>query len=358
MVWSTIVVSSCYCYGTTKFTQKGTSRLFMFLPVLCLFLILPLYLKSFIFSIPTAAFVTWLTSFKLILLAFDKGPLYSPSLSLSNFVFISCLPIKLQKPTSPTKEKGPHKNLNKENDQNSGTLKIDLGFLIHYATKGLIFIFLTTLGYFKHLLPQKLVPFLICLYVYVSLEMTLVIFAVIAQLLIGLSVDYPFDQPYLSTSLKDFWGRRWNRVVSNSLKTTVFYPIFNRTSRVLGRNWAAILALVATFIVSDLMHEIIFYYMGRVRFGWGVPIFFIFQGICVAMESLIKKKIEAKWKLPQIIIGPLIFLFILTTFMWLALPELLEHKLDDRVLEEYVAVAKLVKDLGLAWAKLGRLFSL
>lgn len=350
-VWSTVVISSCYCYGTTKLVPKGKIRFFMFFPVLCLFFILPLYLKTITFCIPTALFVTWLASFKLLLLAFDKGPLSSPSLPLFHFVTISCLPIKLQKkPTSPTKENGPH------NDQSGGALKIDLGYLMHYAIKGFVFIFLTMLGYFKHMLPQKLVSFLICIYVYLALEMSLVASAVVARVFLGIEVDAPFGHPYLSTSLQDFWGRKWNRVAANSLKTTIFYPILNSTSRVLGRKRAAILALVATFVVSDLMHEIIFYYLGRRRFGGGIPIFFIFQGIFVATEIVLKKKLEEKWRLPQKIIGPLVFGFMVATFTWLALPDLMEHRIDDRVLEEYAAMAAFVKDLGLSWAKMRRLF--
>lgn len=346
MVWFTVAMSSCYCYGTTKLVPKGTIRFLLFLPVLCLFFILPLYLKAFIFSIPTAFSVTWLTSFKLLLLVFDKGPLSGPSPSLLHFVIISCLPIKLQKPTSPAKG----------NDQNSGTFNIDLAFLLHYAMKAFLFFLLTIMGYFKHMLPQRLVAFLICIYSYLALEMSLVAFAIVARILLGIDTDRPFDHPYLSTSLQDFWGRRWNRVAESCLKSTVFYPILNSMSRVLGRKWAAIVASVVTFFVSNLMHEIIFFYIGRVRFGGGILTFFIFQGICVVIESTLKKKIVAKRRLPQMIIGPLIFVFNLTTFVWLALPELMEHRVDDRVLEEYVALAVFVKDLGLSWAKLGRPF--
>lgn len=351
MVWSTVAMSSCYCYGTTKLVPKGTIRFFMFLPIICLFFILPLYLKPITFCIPTALFVTWLTSFKLLLLVFDKGPLSSPSLSLTHFVIISCLPIKLLKPMSPTKENGSH---NKENDQIGGALKIDLGYLIHYAMKGLVFIFLTILGYFKHNLPQKLVEFLICMYIYLALEMSLVASAVVAQVIFGIEVDQPFGHPYLATSFQDFWGCRWNRVVASSLKATVFYPIYNNVSRVLGRKRAAILALVATFVVSDLMHEILFYYLGRRRLGGGIPIFFVFQGIFVAIETTLKRKLKWKRGLPQKVIGPLIYGFMVASFMWLALPDLMEQKIDDRALEEYAAMAAFVKDLGPSWAQMGR----
>ncbi|XP_047958327.1 long-chain-alcohol O-fatty-acyltransferase-like [Salvia hispanica] len=333
MVCFTIVISSCYCYVTTKLVRKGIIRFLLFFPVLYLLYNLPLYLKALIFNVPIAFFVIWLTPFKLLQLVFDTGPLSDPSLSFLHFVIISCFPIKIhQKPTSPKKPNGPNH-----------TLTINIPFLKHYAIKGFIFLFLTILGYFKHIVPQMLKSFLICIYCYLALEISLVVFAVIARILLGIDTDHPFDHPYLSTSFQDFWGRRWNRVASSCLKSTIFYPILDRASRILGRKWAAVVALVVTFVVSDVMHEIIFYYMDRVRFGWGLPTLFIFQGICVVIESTIKKKIKAKWRLPQRVIGPLIFVFNVISFMWLILPELLEHRVDDRVLGEYVALAEYIR---------------
>ncbi|XP_042029516.1 long-chain-alcohol O-fatty-acyltransferase-like [Salvia splendens] len=325
MVLFTIGISSSYCYGITKLVRKGIIRFLLFLPVLYLLYILPLYLKALIFNIPIAFFVTWLTPFKLLQLVFDTGPLSNPSLSLLHFVTIFCFPIKPhQKPTGPTKPNQP-------ND------------LTHYAIKVLLFLLLTKVEYSKHMIPQMLNSFLICIYSYLALEITLGAFAVIARSLIGIDTDHPFDHPYLSTSLQDFWGRRWNRVASSCLKSTIFFPFLNGMSRILGRKWAAISASVVTFIASDVMHEIVFYYMDRVRFGWGLPTFFIFQGICVVIESTTKKKIKTTLRLPQRVIGPLIFVCVVTTFMLLVVPELLEHRVDDRVLGEYVALAQFLR---------------
>ncbi|KAI3456533.1 hypothetical protein Pfo_013196 [Paulownia fortunei] len=372
MVWSSILMSACYCYGISKLVPKGTIRFFMFLPVLCLFLLLPLYLNSVNLVVPTAFFATWLTTFKLLLLVFGTGPLSYPSLSLFHFVLIFCLPIKLQQATSPKSpplkdKKPPKKTWNKENldksllnDQkgghqnpNSNTYKICLRSLLHIAKKGLIFILLIGLGSYKDKFPRDILWFLICIYTYIGIEVLLGVIAIIGQVLLGAEVEPPFDEPYLSTSLQDFWGRRWNRVASSSLRSAVFDPTRHHTSRVLGRKWAAILALLVTFVVSDLMHEIIFYYLGRVRSGWGTPLFFLVQGLCVVIESMLKRKIDARWRLPQIIMGPLIFGFVICTFMWLVLPELLEHNVDDRALDEYAAVGAFVMDLGLAWSKMG-----
>ncbi|PIM98617.1 Long-chain-alcohol O-fatty-acyltransferase [Handroanthus impetiginosus] len=353
IVWSLILVSTCYCYGISKLAPKGTIRFFMFLPVICLFLLLPLNIKSINLVVPTAFFVTWLTTFKLLLLVFGTGPLSNPSLSLFHFVLISCLPIKLQQqPISP--KKSSKKSRNKEDfNPTNNTCKIGLKPFLDLAEKGLILIFLMFLGFHKDKIPRDIVLFLICFYVYIAMELLLGVSAIIGQFLLKTKVDLPFNQPYFSTSLQDFWGYRWNRVSSNILRTVVFDPIKSQTSRVMDQKWAAALALLATFMVSDLMHEIIFYYIGRVRFGWGTTLFFLIQGLCVVIESTIKRKIDAKWQLPQVIMGPLVFGFVICMFMWIALPELLAHKVDDRALEEYVALGGFVRDLGVTWSEIG-----
>ncbi|KAL3643324.1 hypothetical protein CASFOL_014139 [Castilleja foliolosa] len=352
-VWSSVHMSACYCYGISKLVPKGTIRFFMFLPVLCLFVLLPLSLNKVNLILPTAFCVTWLATFKVLLLVFGTGPLSSPSLSLSQFVFIFCLPIKLQWARSPNS--GPIREIKhpKKTWNQGNTNKIGLRSILRITKKFPIMIFLLFLGYNKHRLPRDIVLLLSCFFGFTGLETGLEAAAFIGRLSLGMQVEPPFDGPYSSTSFQDFWGRRWNRVASNSLRSTVFDPTLHYTSRTLGRKWAIILALLATFIVSDLMHEIIYYYMGRVRPGWGTLSFFLVQGLCVVIESTLKRKISSNWQVPQKIIGPLIFVFVLCTYTWLGFTELMEHNVTDRALEEYAAFGTFVMNLGLDWVKMG-----
>ncbi|KAB1226995.1 putative long-chain-alcohol O-fatty-acyltransferase 3 [Morella rubra] len=59
----------------------------------------PLNLYSFHFSGPTALFLVWIGNFKLLLFAFDQGPLSPrpPPPKLSHFICIACLPIKVKR---------------------------------------------------------------------------------------------------------------------------------------------------------------------------------------------------------------------------------------------------------------------
>eukprot|EP00438_Fugacium_kawagutii_P022080 Skav221384 [mRNA] locus=scaffold4031:10725:18837:+ [translate_table: standard] len=60
------------------------------------------------------------------------------------------------------------------------------------------------------------------------------------------SVDSMQSPLLLSTSLRDFWGRRWNLVVHRLMKRTFFAPVVGRS------RW---LAGLLAFMMSGLFHE-------------------------------------------------------------------------------------------------------
>ncbi|CAI9787851.1 unnamed protein product [Fraxinus pennsylvanica] len=361
MVWSSVILSVCYCYAIAKLTAKGTTRLCMFMPAICLFFVLPMNLNSVNLGCATAFFVTWLTNSKLLLLAFGTGPLSNPSLSLSHFVVISCLPVVIQH--QPTTLKSSINDENSENSRVNGEhmnpnmhRKNSVKSLLHYGKKVLFLIFLLILNLYRHKFHRDLTAFMVCLFTVVGLEVILGVAAVIGQFLLRTEVEPPFNDPYFASSLKDFWGRRWNRVSSNTLRLVVFHPILKKSSMIIGPNLAVTLALLGTFVVSALMHEIIFYYIGRVTPRWGTTSFFLMQGLCLIVENNLREKISVKWRVPRLITGPLVFGFVVYTFMRLVLPELLEYNVDERAIAEYAAVVDFVKDASLYWGKFGTNF--
>ena len=63
----------------------------------------------------------------------------------------------------------------------------------------------------------------------------------------GELVPAMFHQPWRATSLSDFWGRRWNRLIGDWLAQVVYRPLHRRPR----------LAMGATFLVSGLIHELV-----------------------------------------------------------------------------------------------------
>jgi hypothetical protein len=55
--------------------------------------------------------------------------------------------------------------------------------------------------------------------------------------------------------------------------------------------------VIAGFLVSGLMHELIFYYFTRAYPTWEVTWFFVLQGVCVAIEIVVKKAVTDRWQL-------------------------------------------------------------
>src|SRR5215213_4326872 len=92
---------------------------------------------------------------------------------------------------------------------------------------------------------------------------------------LGFPVEKLWDCPVAATSLGDFWGRRWNRIVSGFLREVVFTPVARRAG--------ARVALLAVFLYSGLYHEIVSFMAGS---GYGGPTgYFLVQYLGVAAEG-------------------------------------------------------------------------
>jgi hypothetical protein len=97
---------------------------------------------------------------------------------------------------------------------------------------------------------------------------------------LGLELIPSFDEPWLSDSLADFWGRRWNIPTAAMLRCVVYDPVMEgrlacgkggaqgRRAGASGVRRAA--ALAAAFFASGVMHEVIFLYISPVgaTFKW------------------------------------------------------------------------------------------
>ncbi|OVA03195.1 hypothetical protein BVC80_6643g1 [Macleaya cordata] len=170
--------------------------------------------------------------------------------------------------------------------------------------------------------------------------------AVLARMVFKLEVERQFDNISQSTSTQNFWGRRWNLVSSSILRSTVYDPVRRICSRtcILGERLGLYVAVVATFVVSGIMHELLFYYMGeRMWPVWDVLWFFALSGICVSVEIAVKKALKGRWQLNPLILRPLTLGFLmLTAFLWL-FPAFERINMDIRVNQEIATFGQFVK---------------
>jgi hypothetical protein len=354
-VWVSVFISLSYCYAIGKIVPRGIPRLLSVLPIVCLFLVLPLNLSSMHLGGTSAFFIAWLANFKLLLFAFGKGPLSSdPSLPLGSFEFVAlaCFPIKIrQNPPPKSSEKPQNKPIpsdsNGKTEEHPAPKKPKSGHKsrLNYAVKGLLVALLIRVYDYREHIHPTVILILYCFHIYFGLEIILAMVAALARALLGLELEPQFDEPYLSTSLQDFWGRRWNLMVTRILRPTVYEPVHNICKRAIGRRWAAFPAVLGTFLVSALMHELMFYYLGRVRPTWEITWFFLLHGVCLMVEIALKKTLPGKFRLPRLISTILTVGFVMVTGFWLFFPQFLRCKADVRGLAEYAALGAFLKNV-------------
>ncbi|KAK4592029.1 hypothetical protein RGQ29_016490 [Quercus rubra] len=309
-VWFSVLVCLSYCYAISKIVSKGPSRLLCVLPIVCIFLFLPFSLHTIDLGGTTAFFIAWLANFKLLMFAFGKGPLCSdPSISLGHLLLLLAFPIEKPKNTkNKSNPSPPISHLNGQNKENITSKQTKEGYisLLNYAIKCILMVIMFRVYDYGDQIHPKLILILYCFHIYFSLEIILAIVATLAQALVGLELEPQFNEPYLSTSLQDFWGRRWNLMVTSIVRVTVYNPTLSSMTRVVGHKWALLLAVFTTFVVSGLMHELIFYYMGRLRPTWEIMCFFLLHGFCLVVEIVLKKSFfttGGRWRLPCLISG-------------------------------------------------------
>jgi alginate O-acetyltransferase complex protein AlgI len=92
---------------------------------------------------------------------------------------------------------------------------------------------------------------------------------------LGVNAEPIMHNPLLVSSLADFWGRRWNRAFRDVVCPLFCYPLVPK----LGRGGA----LVAGFLVSGLVHELVISFPSRGGFG-GPTAYFLMQAFGVLVQ--------------------------------------------------------------------------
>jgi alginate O-acetyltransferase complex protein AlgI len=107
----------------------------------------------------------------------------------------------------------------------------------------------------------------------------------------GVDCQRLFRAPLKSTSLREFWGRRWNLAFSEMTAIAVYQPIV----RVAGRRPA----LVASFLGSGLLHELAI--SVPVRAGFGLPLaYFTLHGALMIFEARLAKANRSIDRIPWV----------------------------------------------------------
>lgn len=303
--------------------RPGAPRLAGLLPVVALFYGIPFAFSTTTFRGSSAFFLCWLGAFKLLLLAAGRGPL-DPSLPLLHFVCSASLPVKLQQSTSANA---------KNQDPASASGRTPAKILVSGAVIPLVIYAYQ----FKSAMSRYQLLVLYTVHIYFSLELLLAAVHAVIHGLLGMEMEPQVDRPYLASSLRDFWGRRWNLMVPAILRPSVYRPVRARLGDAAG--------VLAAFLVSGLMHEVIFYYIMWQPPSGEVTAFFLLHGACTAAEVWWARH-AGWWRPPRAVSVPLTLAFVAGTGFWLFFPAMIKGGLDEMVLHECQGMVALMEQAG------------
>lgn len=319
-VSAAVTLAMCYVRFAARRLRPGLPRLAAFLPVLAVLPFLPLAFRALHPRAISGFFLAWLAEFKLLLLAAGQGPLH-PSLPLPAFVATASGPVRLR----GDKAKTPPSGLS----------------LVSSAVMAALLAVILALYRYEERMNQYVLLTLYAFHVYFALELVLASAAVAARALLGLDLEPQFDRPYLSASLRDFWGRRWNLSVPAVLRPCVYKPV---------RAWlgSAPAAVFATFLVSGLVHELMFFYITLQPPTGEATAFFALHGVCALAEAWWASH-DKWWRPPRLAATPLAVVFVIVTAFWLFFPPITRPGADKVAIAECEAAVAFLRDAGV-WA--------
>nr|KYP74953.1 Long-chain-alcohol O-fatty-acyltransferase [Cajanus cajan] len=133
-------------------------------------------------------------------------------------------------------------------------------------------------------------------------------------------------------------------MVTRLLRLTVYHPVRRISTHFVGPSCATSSAMLATFLVSGLVHELMYYHITRVPPTWEVTCFFVLHGVCTAAEVAVKRvALRQGWRLHGAVSAPLVVAFLAVTARWLFFPQLLRNGMDRKSTEEYGMLVDFVK---------------
>ncbi|CAM0907548.1 unnamed protein product [Alopecurus aequalis] len=314
-----VVAASLYARASSSLLRPGLPRLVALLPLFPFLAAAPLAFTSSVIVRATAAFfLAWLCAFKVALLAAGRGPL-DPALPVIPFLFTALLPVKLG---------------------GAGASKAKPVSFVSCAVKVAFIAAVLRLYQFNARMHLYARHALFGVHTYCFLDLLLPCIAA-AGAALGMEMEPQFDRPYLASSLRDFWGRRWNLMVSAILRPSMYDQV-----RALAGKPAAV---IATFTVSGLMHEAIVYYLSlRWPPNGEMTIFFVLHGVCCVAEGwLARRWAERGWPAPPRAVATVLMgLFVAATSLCLFFPALLKNGVEEKLLGEWAAVAAFFQDSG------------
>lgn len=237
---------------------------------------------------------TWLANFKAIGLCLQRGPLCS-CVNIWQYILIYNLPM------IPVLDDGKGKRTNAR--QHESLSDHPRGLVVGFVGKVVALLVVTVIlcridglytDYYKDLplYMQCVCEICDCIGLYAFISIIMQAGSVVLQCLpatTSMRVAVDFDKPWESTSLTDFWSRRWNLNTGYSLRYLVYDVIVEQSlikiqkpSTEAPPRRRRMIAMMSAFAVSGMMHEMFLAYLRYSLSSQGMWMaFFTIQGPCI-----------------------------------------------------------------------------
>jgi hypothetical protein len=320
LAWTALLVPACTVYARSacRRLRPGRPRLAALFPTFLVFTYLPCMFNSLHLRLLSTFFHTWLATNKLVLLALGLGPLH-PSLPLLHFLLCAGLPIKLRV-DSPAKAK-----------QQSSWPVAD--FLLPCARSFLFLSCLAVIHPHSAFLPLYVVHYLYCAQIFLTLDLVFSSVGLVAAAALGTGMERQFRAPLVVASVNDFWGRQWNLMAVDLLRASAYAPVRARWGRDAG--------VFAAFLMSGLLHELLYWYMTLERPTGEMLLFFTLHAAFHVAER--RAKLAGLWWPPKPAAYVLGTGFMVVTISELFFGPFIRAGIDVRMMQESAAAVELVR---------------
>jgi hypothetical protein len=274
----------------------------------------------------------WLGSCKALGWAAGRGPLTEP-LTLTQFIAVATMPITpvLTTAASASSKAGRAR----QGETGHGALASIADFIAKFVGLAGIVILLQGMT----TLPDLVREFLYAFGLYTVLGVVMNPLAAVCLTLINLRVAPHFDRPYLSSSLADFWSRRWNLNTGYTMRFLIYDPVCE--GRIVRKEAAEVtlpstarraLAVCASFVASAALHEVFILYLRRRLSGYWFA-FFAVQGPLLLLESMGRRALKSRGVVvPRVLTVPLTLGVLLFLGHTLFYPDILRMGIPQAVL--------------------------
>ncbi|KAG0538704.1 hypothetical protein BDA96_03G259500 [Sorghum bicolor] len=317
LAWATLLAPACAVYArfAARRLRPGIPRLAALFPTFPVLVYMPWMFSSLHLRLFSSFFHTWLAVNKLVLLALDLGPLH-PRLPLLPFVLCAGLPIKVCRLRQQSQQHPPGAE-----------------FLRPCARSALLLSCLAMAYPYTGWLPLYALHYLYCVQIFLTLDLVFsCVMLVSAALMGGASLERQFNAPLAVASLNGFWGRQWNLMAVDLLRESAYEPVRARWGRDAG--------VLAAFLMSGLLHELLYWYLTLQQPRGEMLLFFMFHAAFQIAERWARA--AGLWRPPRAVAYLVVTAFMVVTVSEMFFGPFVRAGTDVRLKEETMAVVELI----------------